>query len=45
MRILINKNIYGWNMTGLLGADAKWFFGFSRLITKYVNSDEINKKI
>ena len=29
MELLINDNVYGWKMTGLLGKDGKWFFGFS----------------
>lgn len=30
MKLLINENVYGWRMTGLLGRDGAWFFGFSR---------------
>lgn len=30
MKILVNANVYGWRMTGLLGKGAKWFFGFSK---------------
>lgn len=29
MRLLINESIFGWKLTGLLGKDAIWFFGFS----------------
>lgn len=32
MKILINDNLFSWNMTGLLGKGARWFFGFSRMI-------------
>ncbi len=34
MKLLINANIYGWVMTGLLGKNARWFFGFSRVPKK-----------
>jgi hypothetical protein len=30
MRLLINANVFGWRMTGLMPKGAKWFFGFSR---------------
>ena len=30
MRLLINENIFGWRMTGLLPKGNRWFFGFSR---------------
>lgn len=26
------ENVYGWNMTGVIGRGGRWFFGFSRLI-------------
>jgi len=29
MRFVFLKNIYGWNMTGFIGHQAKWFLGFS----------------
>ena len=29
MRIMINEYANGWLMTGLLGAYARWFIGFS----------------
>lgn len=24
------KDVYGWNMTGLVGKGGKWFIGFSK---------------
>jgi hypothetical protein len=30
MRVLINENVYGWTMTGLLGEGGAWFFGHSK---------------
>lgn len=30
MRLLINAHVYGWRMTGLMGAGGHWFLGFSR---------------
>ena len=30
MKLLLKSNVWRWNMTGILGKDAKWFFGFSR---------------
>lgn len=30
MKILFFENIWGWCMTGLLGKDGAWFFGFSK---------------
>ncbi len=30
MRLLINANVFGWKMTGLMPKGAGWFFGFSR---------------
>jgi len=30
MKILFNKKLLHWTMTGLLGKHAKWFLGFSR---------------
>jgi hypothetical protein len=30
MRVLINANVYGWTMTGLLGAGGAWFLGHSK---------------
>ena len=30
MRLLINANVFGWRMTGLMPKGAGWFFGFSR---------------
>ena len=30
MKVLYRADVFGWNMTGLLGKDAKWFFGYSR---------------
>ena len=30
MKPLFFADVFGWNMTGLLGKDAKWFIGFSR---------------
>lgn len=29
MKIVINKNVYGWVMTGIIGKDGKWFIGYS----------------
>ncbi len=29
MKLLINEDIFGWKLTGLLGKDAKWFLGYS----------------
>jgi hypothetical protein len=29
MQLLINEDIFGWKLTGLLGKDAKWFLGYS----------------
>lgn len=34
MKVLINKKVFGWKMTGLLGKDGKWFFGFSKVPEK-----------
>lgn len=31
MRVLFNKNIAGWRMTGILAQGARWFFGLSVL--------------
>lgn len=30
MRILFRADVCGWRMTGLLGRDGAWFFGFSK---------------
>ena len=30
MNLLINSDVYGWRMTGLLGEDSAWFLGFSK---------------
>lgn len=30
MRLLINANVYGWRMTGLMGKGGEWFLGWSR---------------
>lgn len=30
MKLLLNDNVFGWRMTGIIGKDAKWFLGFSR---------------
>jgi hypothetical protein len=30
MRLMWKENVFGWVMTGLLGANNRWFFGFSR---------------
>lgn len=31
MKLLWNEKVYGWwNVTGLIGKQANWFFGFSR---------------
>ncbi len=30
MRLLINANVFGWRMTGLMPTGAAWFFGISR---------------
>lgn len=30
MKPLLNANVYGWRMTGLLGKGGAWFFGYSR---------------
>ena len=30
MRLLINANVFGWRMTGLMPKSARWFFGLSR---------------
>ena len=30
MRLLLNANVYGWRMTGLMPKGARWFFGLSR---------------
>jgi hypothetical protein len=30
MRLLINTNVFGWQMTGLMPKGAGWFFGISR---------------
>lgn len=30
MRLLINANVFGWRMTGLMPKSADWFIGFSR---------------
>jgi hypothetical protein len=29
MKVLIAADVYGWTMTGFLGAGGKWFLGFS----------------
>jgi hypothetical protein len=34
MKLLINANVFGWRMTGLLGKDGAWFFGWSRRPTE-----------
>lgn len=31
MKLLIRENVFGWIMTGLIGKDAKWFLGFSKV--------------
>ena len=31
MKLLLNDEVFGWRMTGLLGKDARWFLGFSRV--------------
>jgi hypothetical protein len=30
MKVLINADVYGWKMTGLLGAGGAWFLGHSK---------------
>ena len=30
MKFLINQNVCGWCMTGIIGHGCHWFFGFSR---------------
>lgn len=34
MKLLLNANVYGWRMTGLLGKDGAWFVGFSKRPTQ-----------
>jgi hypothetical protein len=29
MKVLINRNVWGWRMTGLLGKGGAWFLGWS----------------
>lgn len=29
MKILLSSNVYRWKMTGILGKNGKWFFGYS----------------
>lgn len=31
MKFVWFKNIYAWNMTGIIGKDGKWFIGFSQV--------------
>ena len=49
MKILFRKKINMWIMTGLLGMDSKWFFGFSKVYRKPKSLIEeveyLNKKI
>ena len=42
MKILVNENVFGWIMTGLLGKDAKWFLGYSKNPNK-VDENTIEK--
>jgi hypothetical protein len=30
MKLLVNANVYGWTMTGLLGDGGAWFLGHSK---------------
>lgn len=30
MRLLLDADVFGWRMTGLMGAGGAWFLGFSR---------------
>lgn len=30
MKLLLAANVFGWRMTGLMGANGAWFIGFSR---------------
>lgn len=32
MRFLLNTNVWGYRMTGLLGKGSRWFLGFSRRV-------------
>ena len=34
MRFLFLENIYGYNMTGIMGKNAEWFLGFSKALKK-----------
>ena len=38
MKLYFKTNVHGWIMTGILGKDAKWFFGYSR---KPTNAEEL----
>jgi hypothetical protein len=29
MRFVFNKDVYGWRMTGIIGAGGRWFLGYS----------------
>jgi hypothetical protein len=29
-RVMVDEDVYGWRMTGLLGKDGAWFVGYSR---------------
>ena len=40
MKLVINKNISGWVMTGLIGRYGKWFIGLSHSYSQPVPSAE-----
>ena len=51
--MLINENVYGWYMTGIIGNSGKWFLGFSQAPTLVQNGwinvsnglPELNQKV
>ena len=40
MKIVFNKDIYGWIMTGIIGKNGRWFIGFSYVKNKANNSNK-----
>lgn len=46
MKILWRSNVFGWIMTGIIGKNAKWFFGFSKSPEQIqLNNIHVNESI
>lgn len=40
MKFLWRENVFGWEMTGILGKNSRWFLGFSRVPKNAIMQDD-----